>query len=331
MKKIIATLLLLLGISLGIYFYFSKPALDEIVLYGNVDQRQIELSFMDAGRVTEILVEEGEEVVDGQLLARLETRRLRDKIAVAEAQMNSAELALAKLKNGTRPEEIEKIKAALTSAQAEVAFSLASYERYSEVYKNSGGQAISLQDLDRYFLQLEVARARLLEGEKTLHLAEIGPRKEDIAGAEVRVKEALKNLESLQNNLDDAELRSPLKSVVNRRFLEPGDMASPQRAVFSLAVLSPKWVRAYVGERELGLIKPNMKAEIYIDSHPNDAISGRLGFISSTAEFTPKSVESAEIRTSLVYEVRIYVEDERNILRLGMPATVRFPKINNDS
>ena len=114
--------------------------------------------------------------------------------------------------------------------------------------------------------------------------------------------------------------------MVNRRLLEPGDMASPSRAVFSLAVLSPKWVRAYVAETEMGRLRPGMKATVHTDSHPEQSVSGTIGFISSVAEFTPKSVETTELRTSLVYEVRIYVEDTQNILRLGMPATVRFPE-----
>lgn len=323
-KKIIPLLILAVA-GLGAWLYFGAGASDELILYGNVDQRQIELAFIDSERIAEILVQEGMEVQEGQLLALLETRRLKDKIAVAEAQLESAKAALSKLKNGTRPEEIDQSRAAVTSAEAEMAFAEAQYKRFDGLFKNSTGKAVSKQDLDAALLQRNIARAKLLERQKALRLAEIGPRDEDIAEASARLAERERALEELHNRLGDAELKSPAHSIINRRLLEPGDLASPQRAVFSLAVLSPKWVRAYVSETELGRIAPGMQALIHTDSHPDKGISGTVGFISSVAEFTPKAVETRELRTSLVYEVRIHVEDPQNILRLGMPATVSFP------
>ena len=323
--KRIIVLLLLGGVGVGVWYYFPAPVADEFVLYGNVDQRQVELAFLDSERIAEVLVQEGAEVRPGQVLARLETRRLRDRIAVAEAQIVAAEVALTRLKNGTRPEEIDQAKAAVASAQAEVAFAEAQHKRYSDISR----QAVSQQEVDAAALRLDVARARRVEAEKGLRLAEIGPREEYIAEAEAVVQERRRGLEQLRNQLDDAELKSPAHSVVNRRLLEPGDMASPQRAVFSLAVLSPKWVRAYVAETSLGRVRQGMSVLIYTDSHPGQGMEGTVGFISSVAEFTPKTVETAELRMSLVYEVRIYVADPDNVLRLGMPVTVRFPEAAN--
>lgn len=325
-RKLLA-LLLLAGIGLGAWFYFSGPASGELVLYGNVDQRQVELAFIDSERIAEILVQEGMEVQPGQVLARLETRRLRDKIAVVEAQVASAGVALERLKNGTRPEEIDQARAGVASAESELAFAEAQHKRYNSLWKNSSGRAVSKQDVDETQLQLNVARAGLVEQQKALRLAEIGPRDEDIAEAGAVLQERQRSLQELRNQLDDAELKSPSHSVINRRLLEPGDMASPQRAVFSLAVLSPKWVRAYVAETDLGYVRPGMAALVFTDSYPNQGIPSSIGFISSVAEFTPKAVETTQLRTSLVYEVRIYVEDPENVLRLGMPATVTFPEM----
>lgn len=323
--KILFVVLLLAGAGLGAWLYFSKPASDDLVLYGNVDQRQVELAFMDSERIAEVLVQEGAEVQPGQVLARLETRRLRDRIAVAEAQAASAAVALERLRNGTRPEEIDQARATVASAQAEVAFAESQYKRFGALFKNTSGKAVSQQDVEETLLKRNVARARLNVEQKALRLAEIGPRQEDIAEAEAVLQERRQALSELRNQLEDAALKSPSYSIVNRRLLEPGDMASPQKAVFSLAVQSPKWVRAYVSETDLGHIRPGMAAAIYTDSHPDKGIIGTMGFIASVAEFTPKSVETTELRTSLVYEVRIYVEDPENRLRLGMPATVRFP------
>lgn len=326
--KILLALLLLAGAGLGAVILFSASGPDDLVLYGNVDQRQVELAFIDSERIAEMLVEEGMEVRPGQVLARLETRRLKDKIAVAEARIDSAKAALDRLKNGTRPEEVDQARAAVASAKAEVAFADAQYERFSSLWKKSDGAAVSKQDVDDALQRRSIARAKLDVEQKGLRLAEIGPRREDIEEAEGVLLERRRDLEDLHNRLQDAELKSPVHSTVSRRLMEPGDMASPQRAAFSLAVQSPKWVRAYISETDLGRIKPGMRAVIYTDSHPDKGVPGTVGFISPVAEFTPKAVETPDLRTSLVYEIRVYVDDTENRLRLGMPATVRFPDLS---
>jgi len=114
-------------------------------------------------------------------------------------------------------------------------------------------------------------------------------------------------------------------AVVRTRLMEPGEMASPQKPVFSLAVTDPKWVRAYVAEPDIGKLKTGMAASVALDSFPHRRFNGWVGFISPIAEFTPKTVETTELRTSLVYEVRIFVKDPSDELHLGSPATVYLP------
>ena len=128
----------------------------------------------------------------------------------------------------------------------------------------------------------------------------------------------------LQRQLQDAELIAPTDAVVRNRLMEPGEFATPQRPVLSLALTTPKWVRAYAPETALGHLRAGMPATVTIDSYPDAPLKGSIGFISSVAEFTPKTVQTEELRTSLVYEIRVFVEDPENRLRLGMPATVRF-------
>lgn len=330
MKKIVKIVVVLLFLSAAgilVWHYMRPEREDSLVLYGNVDQRQVELAFIDSERIAEVLVEEGDTVRPGQVLARLETRRLRDKIAALEAQVKASEVTLTRLKNGTRPEEIEQAKSAVALAEAEVEYAKRQYERYSKLWETSKN-AISEKDLDESGTNYSVQQQRLVNARKTLELAEQGPRWEDIAEAEALLLLNQRNLEELKNRLLDAELKSPSASVVRRRLMEPGDMASPQRPVFSLAVSSPKWVRAYLAEPFLGLVKPGMHAMIHTDSHPHEGIRGTVGFISPVAEFTPKTVQTEELRTSLVYEIRLYVDDPEDRLRLGMPATVRFHDIN---
>ncbi|MDO5536462.1 MAG: HlyD family efflux transporter periplasmic adaptor subunit [Desulfovibrionaceae bacterium] len=324
-SRVLLVLVLLAAAGGAAWTHFGRGGASELVLYGNVDQRQIELAFMDSERIAEVLVQEGDIVAPGQLLARQETRRLQDRIAVAEGQTAACEAALLRLRNGTRPEEIDQARAAAASARAELNYAEADLRRYRGIWKESRGQAVSRQDMEQSQLKRDVAKAQLTEQEKALRLAEIGPRDEDIAEAEANLREARASLDQLRNLLADAELRSPARSVVFRRLLEPGDMGTAGRTVFSLAVLEPKWVRAYVSETEMGHVATGMRALIETDSNPGRSVEGTVGFVSSVAEFTPKTVETTELRTSLVYEVRVYTNDADNILRLGMPATVRFP------
>jgi HlyD family secretion protein len=125
--------------------------------------------------------------------------------------------------------------------------------------------------------------------------------------------------------LDDAQLTAPLDAVVRSRLAEPGEMASPQKPAFSLAITDPKWVRAYVSETDLGHVHPGTAATITVDAFAGRSFSGWVGFISPVAEFTPKTVQTPDLRTSLVYEIRVFVKDPGDELRLGMPATVHLP------
>jgi HlyD family secretion protein len=151
---------------------------------------------------------------------------------------------------------------------------------------------------------------------------ELGPRDEEVAGAEAQLEASKAQLAVLQHQISQGELKAPADAIVRSRLLEPGDMVTPQRPVFALALPRPKWVRIYVSEPDLGRIEPGMGARILTDSYPDQPIAGTVGYISSIAEFTPKSVQTEELRTSLVYEVRIVTEDKGNRLRLGQPATV---------
>jgi HlyD family secretion protein len=169
-----------------------------------------------------------------------------------------------------------------------------------------------------------MAQARVALNRKTLDLAVVGPRKEDIAEAEARLQGNEAQVAFLKQQLIDTALKAPIESIVRSRLLEAGEMSSPQRPVFSLAPVEKKWVRAYVSEPDLGKIREGLPAEIDVDSFPGKPFSGWIGFISPVAEFTPKTVQTDELRTKLVYEVRVWVKDADNRLRLGMPATVRL-------
>ena len=183
---------------------------------------------------------------------------------------------------------------------------------------------MSQQDLDTARSRYRAALAQLENRKKALQLALIGPRQEDISEAQAQLEVYQAELALLKHQLSLAELKAPIDAVVRSRLLEPGDMASPERPAYALAITNPKWVRAYIKETDLGLIKPGMSASVRTDSYPEQPIQGHIGYISSVAEFTPKTVQTEDLRTSLVYEVRVYVDDPDDRLRLGMPATVHI-------
>jgi len=300
---------------------------DRIVLQGNVDIRQVQLAFTLSERVATMQVQEGDAVRAGQVVATLETRTLELQRAQLEAQRRAREQALRKLKNGSRPEEIAQAEAGLVAARAEVTLARDDWKRLQAIADKTGGRGVPQQDLDRANSRLRVAEAQAEQAAKSVALVKIGPREEDIAEGEAALAAAEADLALLAYRIDQSSLVAPSDAVVRSRLLEPGDMAGPQRPAFALALTSPKWVRAYLSEPDLGRIRPGMPAEITTDSAPDAPIAGTVGYIASVAEFTPKYVQTEDLRTSLVYEVRVRVDDADDRLRLGMPATVTLDPV----
>ena len=325
---VIAILVLLLGAAALAYAWWQQRTADDdgrlLVLFGNVDQRQVSLAFNTAERITELTAREGDRVSPGQVLGRLDLRTARLRVAQAEAQIGVAEQVLARLKAGTRPEEIAQARAAVAAAGADAELGAQQLVRLQAARDETAGRGVAQQDLDNAAARRKVALAQLDSANKALALAIAGPRREDIRQAEAQLAAARADKALADRQVEESELKAPIASVVRARLLEPGDLASPQRPVFTLAIMQPKWVRAYVPEPRLSQIRAGMAAQVSTDSAPAQPLSGRIGFIASVAEFTPKTVQTEELRTSLVYEVRIEVDDPADTLRLGMPATVRI-------
>ena len=305
----------------GAIYWLTRPASQpqQLVLYGNVDLRQVDLAFNGSERIASVLVQEGDVVHQGEVLAHLDTSRLGPELAQAKAQAAAQKAAVERLHNGSRPQEIAQARANLASAKAEAEKARLFYEREKSLLDKASA---TQQDVDNAKAALEVADATVEVNAKALDLAVAGPRLEDIAQAEAQLRANEAQLAFVRQQLTDASLIAPVNGVIRSRLMEPGEMASPQRPVFSIAITDPKWVRAYVSEPDLGRIHPGMTASVMVDGFPNRRFDGWIGFISPVAEFTPKTVQTEELRSSLVYEVRVFVKDETDTLRLGIPATV---------
>jgi HlyD family secretion protein len=321
---LIIAVIAMAAVAAGLGWWFNRrdSGSRDLLLYGNVDLRQVQLSFNNSERIIAVLAQEGDRVRRGQLVARLDTSRLEPQVAEAEGQVAAQRQVVARLRSGSRPEEIAQARANVESAKADAANARQQYERIKSAAEISAGRAVRQKDVDSAKAALQVAEAKLVVNQRALELAVIGPRKEDIAEAEARLRANEAQLTLLRQQLVDAQLLAPMDAVVRTRILEPGEMASPQKPVFSLAITDPKWVRAYVSEPDLGKVRHGMTAAIAVDSFPQRRFEGWVGFISPVAEFTPKTVQTEELRTSLVYEVRVFVKDPADELRLGMPATV---------
>ncbi len=329
-KKIILIVILLVLITAGFFFYKkidNQQPTDEIVLYGNIDIREVKLSFNGNEHINSILVQEGDSVTKGQDLAYLHTELLQAKSAQAKAMVEAQKQELAAMLAGTRPEDIEKARADLEAVKAKLVSARSTAERLTKLARK---KMASEDEAEQARATANAYEADVHALQAALNLAIAGPRKEDIAKARALLLARQAEYSLALENLKDATLYAPNPGVIRNRILEEGDMASPQTPVLTLALNHPLWVRAYLSETDLGKVKPGMAATIHTDSYPDKSYSGWIGYISPTAEFTPKNIETPELRTHLVYQVRIYTCNNDNELRLGMPATVKINLKHNE-
>ena len=333
-KKVIAIVLVILAlviISFWVWKYNNKNQKDnDLTLYGNVDIRQVSLAFEQSGRIEKLLVQEGDKVKAGQVLATMNTNSLEIQAKQAQAQLKAQQEAIVKQQVGARPEEISQAQAQLASTQADLDKANKNLQRLQILVSSTDGRAISQQDLDYAKSNQHSAEAAVRERQANLELIIKGARKEDREATKAQYEETKANLDLINYNLTQAELKSPVNAVVRARLQEVGDMTTAQKAVYTLALTDPKWVRVYANEKDLSSIHMGGTAQVIRDSYPNQPINGKIGYISSVAEFTPKTVQTDEIRTTLVYEVRVYVNDPNDQLKMGQPVTVKVPLVSGE-
>jgi len=334
-KKVIAGVLVIIAVALIGFWawkYNNKEQSDSfLTLHGNVDIRQVSLAFEQSGRIQKLMVQEGDKVQAGQLLATLNTNALQIQAKQAQAQLKAQQEAIIKQEVGARPEEIIQAKAQLASAQAELDKTDKNLQRLQILVSSTDGRAISQQELDYAKSNQQSAQAVVRERQANLELLIKGARQEDREATKAQYEVAQANLDLINYNLTQTELKSPVNAVVRARLQEVGDMTTAQKAVYTLALTDPKWVRVYVNEQDLSSIKMGGTAQVIRDSDPNQPINGKIGYISSVAEFTPKTVQTEEIRTTLVYEVRVYVNDPNDQLKMGQPVTVKVPLASSEN
>jgi HlyD family secretion protein len=317
---ILIGLFLLAAGAAGAWWWVNRqPAGGPIQLTGNVEVRQVNLGFKVAGRIQSLKVDEGDSIAEGQLLAQLEKVYFEDSIAQLAAQRDQAKANLAKMVAGNRPEDIAQAEAGVKEKEATLANAKITFDRADQLLRNSVGTRKAYDDAQA---ALREADARLNSAREALRLMRAGFRVEDIDAARAQLADREAALQVAQRQLADSDLIAPSQGVVLSRVREVGAIVAAGETVFVVSLTNPVWVRSYVSEMDLGRVKPGMEVSVKIDTPGAPLLKGRIGFISPTAEFTPKTVETQELRTALVYRIRIIVPDAGDILRQGMPVTI---------
>ena len=325
-RKLIAGVVIV-AIAVGAVAYYtlrgSGDAAHATTLYGNVDIRQVSVSFRVSGRVADIRVDEGATVRTGEVLAVLDPEPLRNALHGSEAVVASLSARNALIHSGYRSEDVGQAKARLQAARAALTEAELHLTRQKRLRL---ADVISQSTLDAAQSVRDQAAAQVTASEEQLRLLTSGFSKEEVAESDAQLSQARATLDSARLALRDVTLLAPSDGVILTRAIEKGSMVQPGTPAFSLSLTNPVWVRAYVGEPQLGRYAPGAKVTVQSDSRPDKPYRGVVGFVSPTAEFTPKTVETTDLRTALVYRLRIVIEDPDSQLRQGMPVTVRLAR-----
>ncbi|MDX9785827.1 MAG: efflux RND transporter periplasmic adaptor subunit [Desulfobacterales bacterium] len=383
LRLMMVLVLILAGGRIGFNYLKGQNKAGPLRVSGNIEVTDAQMSFRIPGRLEKRLVDEGDRVAKGQLIATLEKTDQEIAVAAAAANLAHAQAVLSELEAGSRPAEIERSfanmlqakallaeltngsrKQEIESARAERARAAAlvktaevqldqakaDYHRYKDLFKDGGvsqeqyelvrtryesaknaenealavlksaSEGLSLRVEGPRQEQIDNARAALKAAEAQYSLVKEGPRKEKISQAAAEAKAAEERLNQAKQQLAYTELFSPMAGRVLSKSAEPGEYLNPAAPVVLIGDIHHPWLRAYINEKDIGRIHLNDPATLTTDSFPGKTYSGRVSFIGSQAEFTPKAVQTFEERVKLMFRIKIEVENSAEDLKPGMPA-----------
>lgn len=321
MNRTVLIMFGVLALMAGGYLYVRTAAnqatTSSLRISGNIEAHESVVSFKVQGRIMELLVQEGQYVKQGDLLARLDDDDYRQQVSVDEATvgMRKAELELSVA--GSRVQEIQVAKQTLIDARADLELKRAEFRRRQELLAEQG---VSDEDIDRAASQLKRAQATYERAKQTHDQVVEGTRKEEIAVRRANLESAREALQMSRLKLNYTVLSAPVSGVVLVRQAELGEVVSAGTPVVTIADVDHLWMRGYLNETDLGRVKWGQSATIHTDTFSDKTYQGRVSFISSQAEFTPKSVETHKERVTLVYRIKIDLDNPNHELKPGMPA-----------
>lgn len=323
-RRVVILIVLVAALAGGWYFWRQRAEHDPLAAFalsGNVDVHQVELAFRVTGRIAELEAEEGDALQAGAVLGQLDRVPFDNDLAAATADVAAAQTQLDKATRGNRVEEIAQARAAVREREVDLDNARVTLKRLDELVAKS---LVNRQQVDDAQARVRGMEAQLASAKEQLNLMTRGSRIEDIDAQRAALAAAQARLAKAKTALDDTTLRAPSAGIVAVRAREVGAIVQAGQTVYTLLLNDPVWIRAYVPQPRLGRIKPGMAVKVEIDSMPGKQYDGVVGFISPEAEFTPKNVQTEQVRDDLVYRVRIIAKDPDNVLRQGMPVIVRI-------
>jgi HlyD family secretion protein len=320
MKRILI-LILILAAAVGLLLYLlerdKREGEEFIKVSGNIEATEVNVGFKIPGRIVSRPVEEGDWIEKGKVIATLDDEDLRQRVDVARSTLNSAQARLDKLLAGSRPEEVREAEAALHQAQFDLENKQASYERMKALLER---HVIPKETFDNSEAGFRIAKASVQRAMENYKLVKEGPRKEDIEDARAQLEQARASLKLAETQLGYAVLYAPLSGVVLVKSGEVGEVVNPGTSVITMADVGNVWLKAYIPETELSRVKWGQEALVTTDLQPRKEYKGRISFISSQAEFTPKQIQTEKERVTLVYRIKIDISNPGRELKPGMPA-----------
>jgi HlyD family secretion protein len=301
---------------------------------GQVEATEVQVAAEVGGRVLEIPVVEGDRIKKGDLIATLDTRDVDLALRRAEAERAQADAQLRLLLAGSRAEDVRQAQAQATAAggdvsaaQAELAAAEADVQRFDQLLQSNSG---SRKQRDDAATRRDVARDRVASAQAREAAAHegaarlrSGARREEVDAARARVASVDAQIASIQKNKADATVVAPLDGVISERLLDPGEMAAPRAPIVVVTDLDHAWAEVFVDEPQVPRLKLGQPATVITDA--GNRIPGKVSFISTKAEFTPRNVQTAEDRSKLVYRVKIAVDNHQGVLKQGMPVEAEIP------
>jgi HlyD family secretion protein len=287
------------------------------------------------GRILELMISEGDRVKQGDVVARLDTRDIDLALQRAQAERAQVDAQLRLLQAGARGEDVRQAEAQVAAASADVAAAQSDLgaaetdlQRFEKLLaSNSGSQkqrddAATRRDMARD--RVRAARARETAAREGVARLRAGSRREEIDGARARVAGVDAQIATLEKNRNDATVIAPIGGIVTERLLDPGEMVAPRAPIAVLADLDHAWAEVFVDEPMIPRIKLGQAATVFTDAG-GPGLPGKVSYVASKAEFTPRNVQTAEDRSKLVYRVKIAVDNSKGILKQGMPVEAEIP------
>ena len=327
MKKKLTIALIILLISFISYKIYSNIFLkneNNLTFYGNIDTRTVNVGFRFLGKIENITKDEGEIVKKDEILVKLDTASLEKSLEELNEKIFASKLELSKLQTGYRQEEILEAKAAMEEAIENLNKTKDTYNRQANLFKT---KSTSEENFTISQLNYKQALATLDKAKALYELRKNGYRNEDIKIQESNLKSLEIQAEKIKIDLNDSVIKAPVDGVILTRFKEIGAITNAGESILEVAKTDEFWVRAYIDEKNLGNIKPGLKMSIQTDSR-SENYEGVIGFISPVAEFTPKNIETQELRADLVYSFRVIVKNPDDKIRQGMPVTLKIAQNN---